>query len=108
MGVHACLLGLFYIMGEGIGGQSDDGDRFCVRMVRPSDLLCRRQSVHHGHSQIHQDRVIITGFGAFHHFHSNKAVFGMFGFDPLEFKKVFHDFGIFRIIFHNQDPAAFK
>ena len=63
MRVHAGVQALLYVVGEGIGCHSDNGNRLPKRIGAVADGPCSLVSVHDRHLDIHENQIVIAGTG---------------------------------------------
>ena len=106
MGVHADLERALDVLVKGVGGHRDDRDRLRVGMLQQADRRRRRQSVHLGHSDVHQDRVKIVLFTLPKELDRLLAVFGMLDHASADGEQFFDDLRVDENVLCEQNAPA--
>ena len=89
MSVHTCIQRRLPVLVKGIRRHGDDRYPGKVRIFKLPDLSRGFISIHNRHLDIHQDQVVLAGFGRFHFFYGDRAIVGHIQ-DEAGFLQDFH------------------
>lgn len=76
MPVHAALERFLFVLLKGVCRHGEDWDCGKLGIFELADCPCRLIAVHDRHLYIHQDELVVSGFGFFQHIDGNLAVAG--------------------------------
>ena len=108
MSVHAHTARALNVLGVVIGRKRNDGNGAGVLTIEPSNPLRRFPAVHHGHLNIHEDRIVRAHGHAPESLDDRLTVLGTIDRRASSCQQLNHDHGIDFVILGQQESLALK